>query len=285
MIKVIIACLFLLSSSLSYANIKVIVPFSAGGAFDIMARDFARYIENNTNETVVVENITGAGSIIGTRAMLNSRKNTILFTGSTFFVNIVRNEFEESDFNIISILGTSPYIAITNEKSTINCNNLKNNRYFVGTAGKDSGSSTSLSLMLKKYNNFDEVPFRGISAAIPEVLSGRIDFTFSLGTNHLHLSNIKPIFNTSNEEFKGIPSWRECLGIQDIFINEFVVASSKYESLEFIDKINSLAIKFVNSEDTKRKFLELGVNSTATKFEETKIISHKTLDRWRKILD
>jgi tripartite-type tricarboxylate transporter receptor subunit TctC len=102
--KLLLLLAMALLSMSATAQLRIIVPYAAGGAFDQMARNFGKYIETTTGESVFVENVTGVGSIIGTKKMLDLNPNrTILFTNSSHYMNIIQGQFKEEDFKMASM--------------------------------------------------------------------------------------------------------------------------------------------------------------------------------------
>lgn len=66
-------------------DIRILVPFAAGGAVDIKARTVAEAMEAQLGVKVSVENITGGGSICASQFVAQDDPNTVLFTTSTVF--------------------------------------------------------------------------------------------------------------------------------------------------------------------------------------------------------
>ncbi|MDO8997969.1 MAG: tripartite tricarboxylate transporter substrate-binding protein, partial [Sediminibacterium sp.] len=75
---IIAAATFALASSFAVANtfpnksITLVVPFSAGGPTDVVARNLAIAMSKNLNQTVIVENKASAGGIVGSEAVIRA---------------------------------------------------------------------------------------------------------------------------------------------------------------------------------------------------------------------
>src|SRR3569833_3094500 len=76
--------------------VKIIVPFGAGGPADIFARQAAQYLGEQLQQSFVVEDRPGAGSVIGTEAVAKSAPDgyTLLAMSNTHTVNesLIRNK-------------------------------------------------------------------------------------------------------------------------------------------------------------------------------------------------
>jgi hypothetical protein len=95
--------------------IQLIVPYSAGGIADIMARHIAQELSDSLNTSVIVQNKGGANGIIGTQAVASAKPDgyTILFTPNTpLSLNpLLRKNLPYSptkDLEILSVLVESP---------------------------------------------------------------------------------------------------------------------------------------------------------------------------------
>lgn len=276
--------MFVLFSTNSMSQTKLIVPFAVGGAVDQMARVFAKYVETNLGEEIVIENVTGAGSIVGTHKLLSSNSNkTILFTTNSHYANISKGHFKEEDFKVVSMIGETPYLILGSKTKNLTCNDLRNTKrqFFIGTAGKDSSSSSAAEFIIKKHSHFTEVPYRGISAALTDVLADRIDITFSIGNTHVR-PDVVVIANTSNKKINNILSWKECLGISDNFNAEYLIVSKSDASIEFLNRMNRHAFRFAKDYNTANYFKELGIIDTTTNFSETEQRAKEILESWKR---
>src|SRR4029453_1785636 len=71
-------------------SVRIVVPFAAGGATDVMARQIAQFLTGTLGQPVVVENALGAGGNVGARLVARAEPDgyTLLFgTTSTFAIN------------------------------------------------------------------------------------------------------------------------------------------------------------------------------------------------------
>jgi tripartite-type tricarboxylate transporter receptor subunit TctC len=286
-VKILISLFLLLLSSIALANTTIIVPFSAGGAIDKMAREFSFFVKSKTGENFVVENRVGAGSVVGTQSLLNSSRpdNTLLVTSSSFFNNIVEDRFKKDDFQLVAVLGLNPYVLVTSNLKNLSCNDIKdkNKKFFVGTAGKGSASDIAAEQLLNHYENFTIVHYKGISHVLVDLIPGRVDFSFTSGIKDK--DTVKLIASTTTSEFyKGIPSWRSCLGINLNYYNEYLVVVHSTASEEFAKKINSLALEFVKNQETIDKFNQDGIQPVVYNLKDANEYYSTSIATWKKLL-
>jgi tripartite-type tricarboxylate transporter receptor subunit TctC len=102
------------------AEIRLIIPFAAGGATDILARRVAQMVEPRGHR-VVVENLTGGGSMVAMSRLAQSRPDgkTIGFTSHGLLGQIAANEIplRMEQFAPLTRIAVDPTILITGARS------------------------------------------------------------------------------------------------------------------------------------------------------------------------
>jgi tripartite-type tricarboxylate transporter receptor subunit TctC len=174
-------------------TIKVVVPFPAGATTDMLARLYAQRLTETLGQTVVIENVGGAGGSLGADQVAKAAPDghTLLFHNITFttttttlqLVGRSRHDIEQ-DFVPISVGAFVPLLLLAH--TSVPASNLKE---FVEYARKtetplfygSTGPGSILHLMgevLKRDAGIkmDHVPFRGAAPLVTELLSGRIQF-------------------------------------------------------------------------------------------------------------
>jgi tripartite-type tricarboxylate transporter receptor subunit TctC len=173
--------------------IKIIVPIGPGGSYDLVGRQVADLLQKRLGQTVVVENRPGAGSIVGTQAVVNAAPDgyTLLVGGLS---NIVFNAGLYKKLSYDPLKDLVPVALVFNISYTLvgakdlphktpkeivefarkNPQNLKLANAGIGTGQHVVGAA----FMKATGARFLEVPYKGSSAAFPDILSGRVDLFF-----------------------------------------------------------------------------------------------------------
>ncbi|MBV5295989.1 MAG: tripartite tricarboxylate transporter substrate binding protein BugD [Curvibacter lanceolatus] len=177
--------------------ITLVVPFSAGGPTDRVARDLSEALRKQLGTSVVIENAAGAGSSIGAAKVARATPD-----GHTLLVNhiamatmpaLVRNlPFKvESDFEYLGIINDVPMTLIA--KPSLPANNYKElatwiaqNKGKINLGNAGVGSASHLCGLL--YQNAIEtdmttVPYKGTAPAITDLIGGQIDLLCDQTTN------------------------------------------------------------------------------------------------------
>ena len=174
--------------------VKLIVPQAPGGATDVFARYMGQKLAAKWNQPVVIENKVGAAGVVGTDAVAKSAADgyTLLLTyAGSQAVNqslYARLPFDSvKDFQTVATVATTPFFLVVGPNSP-----YKSFRDLIAAAKAKPGAitySTSgsgsvnhlLSESLKVEAGIDmvHVPYKAISAALTDVMSGQVDNAFA----------------------------------------------------------------------------------------------------------
>jgi len=180
-------------------NIRLVVPFAAGGATDIIARIMADKLGQMWNCSIVVDNKGGAGGNIGTEAAARAEPN-----GETFLlvsVGLATNPYlypklgydPVGDFAPVSLVAMVPNMLIAGKHLPVT-STAELIAYGKANPGKltyaSSGVGTSIHLsgeLFKKLTGVEltHVPYRGSAPAIQDIMGGRVDVMFDNITSSL----------------------------------------------------------------------------------------------------
>ncbi|MDM0032705.1 tripartite tricarboxylate transporter substrate binding protein [Variovorax sp. J22P271] len=173
--------------------ITIIVPFSAGGTTDILARVVGQYMGRDLGQTVVVDNRAGAGGNIGGQAAARAPADGYtLFMGTVGTHAINQSLYKKMPFDPIkdfaplsrvamvpNLLVANPSQPFKNVKEMIAYAKANPGKINFGSSG--NGSSIHLSGELFKQMagvDMQHVPYRGSAPAVSDLLGGQIAVMF-----------------------------------------------------------------------------------------------------------
>ena len=174
-------------------TIKVLVGFAAGGPADVIARIVTQHMTGTLGQSVVVENRTGANSLIATKevAKANPDGYTLLFASLSHNVNrVLLKEKAEYDplanFAPISLGAILPLVVVTaydapykTVADLVAAAKKSPDSISYGSAGNGGSAHLAGALMATVAGvKMLHVPVRGNAPALTEVLAGRISFMF-----------------------------------------------------------------------------------------------------------
>jgi tripartite-type tricarboxylate transporter receptor subunit TctC len=169
--------------------ITFIVPVTAGGPADLVARTLAEHMRGTLGQPIIVENVTGAGGSIGTGRVARASPDGYTFGIATTATHVYNGAIYDlpydvvTDFEPVALLGSLPHIIVTrktfppaNLHELIGWLKQNPDAASAGTAGAGSTSHVGGLLFQKMTDTrFAFVPYRGIVPAVRDLVSGQID--------------------------------------------------------------------------------------------------------------
>lgn len=203
--------------------IRVIIPFPAGGSTDVIGRAVAQKMSEALGQSIVVENISGASTMIGAERVARSAPDgyTLLVASSTTFATnphlFKKMAYRMEDFQAISMIAKSPLVLAVSPKMPFN--NLqefiayakaKPGELSYGTSGRGglghlTGELVSNALGIK----MQDIPYRGAPPALTDLMAGQLPMHFDSAASSLPLYNsnkIKVLAITSEQRAEGAPN-------------------------------------------------------------------------------
>jgi tripartite-type tricarboxylate transporter receptor subunit TctC len=204
--------------------LRMIVPFPAGGAADLMARGMALRLSEELGQQVVIDNRGGAGGSTAAEAAAKSTPDgyTLFFgTMGTHAINPAlypKLRYDPlKDFEAISLTHVTPRVLVVGPSvkarsiaELIALAKAKPGSLSYGSAG--NGSSSHLSgALFESMAGVDmlHVPYKGSAPLLVDVLAGRIDMTFDSYTvyeDHIRSGKVHALGVTSKGRLKALPN-------------------------------------------------------------------------------
>jgi tripartite-type tricarboxylate transporter receptor subunit TctC len=184
--------------------IKVIIGYAAGGPLDTITRLVAKSMSDSMKQTIIVENRTGASGLLAIDAVKKAPADgsTILVTNSAFVVNpmmMQKAPYDPStDFvpigriaNLPIVVITAPSTGITSMRNLVAAARGAPETISFGTPGVGGPAHLAGELLQALTGTkMIHVPYKGSSAVLPDVLAGRVSFTFQVATGLRQLVDI-----------------------------------------------------------------------------------------------
>jgi tripartite-type tricarboxylate transporter receptor subunit TctC len=171
--------------------ITVIVPFAAGGPTDAIARIYAEFLSRDLGQTLVIENVAGAGGTIGsTRAARATPDGYTIQIGQAgthvssvgLYKNLKYNPI--TDYEHLGLLGDLPQVLIVkrdlppeNFKAFVDYVRANEAKLNVGTAGPGSSAHMGAAMLnVRLGTKVNLVSYRGTGPAMNDLIAGQIDY-------------------------------------------------------------------------------------------------------------
>ncbi len=203
-------------------QMRIVVPFSAGGVGDSVARLVADDLSTRMNQRVLVENRPGAGGSIGTEFVARAPADgaTLLLASPGFTVNPSLQTGLKwdpiKDFTPIAMLATIPNVIVVNPSQPyrsladlISAARKPGANMTFGSAGIGSSPHLAGELLNARANlNLVHVPYKGQSDAIADLVTGRLTLmaiTTALATPLIEAGKLRALAVTSAKRIRALP--------------------------------------------------------------------------------
>jgi tripartite-type tricarboxylate transporter receptor subunit TctC len=202
--------------------ITIVVPFSAGGTADVLARAIALRLENKYGKSVIVENRPGAGGNIGAQAVSAAKPDGHTLVLGTVGVHAAYSIYSKlsydpaKDLRPIIVLGEVPCVIAVHPSRPFKdlaqfLTYAKSNPETLTFGSAGVGSSTHMVGELFQQAagiQLRHVPYRGSSMAMNDLMGGQIDMMFELITTAAPIvksGQIRALAVTSKERSSALP--------------------------------------------------------------------------------
>lgn len=283
--------------------IKLIVPYSAGGGTDNSARMLANHLATALGQSIVVENRPGGGSAVGADALAKSPPDgytLMLATSATLTVGPLLSSklpYKPSDLAPIAVFGTLPlYVVVSAVEGPKTFAELiakgKANEVTVGTAGNGTMGHMSAELIaLRAGVKLIVVPFKGLSAALPEVSTGRVDFAVadtSSGRGLIEAGKLRVLASTGAKRSMlepNTPSMTD-VGIKDVDVSAWMaIAAPKGTPLPIIARLEREILKIMANTQVQQQFTSAGVEPYALGTRATNQMLASENTAWKTVIE
>lgn len=201
-------------------TIKLIVPYPAGGATDALARMVAQKMQDNWQQSVVVENKPGAGGTIGANQVAKAPGdgNTVLFTIVALLqqITLMKLPYDPmKDFAPISrvavspsVLAAAPGVPVNTLPDFIKMVKAEPGKHSIGSYGPGTSAHLQGALLnLQTGTDLTHVPFQGAAPLVTSMLGGQLTSAFlDAGSSKQHLPKFKLLGVTGSERLSWLPN-------------------------------------------------------------------------------
>lgn len=283
-------------------NIELIVPFSAGGGTDAVARALANAAEKHLGQPITIINKAGGSGAVGmtegSKASPDGYTVTMVTREIVSLPLMGLADVTADDFDLIANINQDPAVILVKSDSKYESveeliSDAKNNPEQIKFASTAKPNFYVLALEIDQGIKFNHIPYDGASEAIPAVLGGHVDFTITNpgeAISQIKAGQLKPLAIMSDDRIESLPdlptlkeegidvqsgTWRGLAvpkgtpqEIKDILSNAFKAACEDKKFVDFMEK-SSLGIYYLDAEEFE-KFIEKDTNLLSEIVEEIK---------------
>jgi tripartite-type tricarboxylate transporter receptor subunit TctC len=259
-------------------SITVIVPFAAGGPTDVVARLVGEHMGRTLGQTLIVENIGGAGGSLGmTRAAQAAPDGYTIAVGNMGTQSAAPALYSglkydpASSFQQIGVVNYTPQAIVSkkglppaNLKDFVKYVKSKGSELSYGHAGVGSISHVAGLVFNAKYGlTPNMIPYRGTGPVLQDMVAGQIDYTVDQSLNvipQIKAGTIKVYAVAAPERLTSIPdvpTTKEA-GEDFIFSAWNAMVAPKDTPKEIVDKLVGALNKALDDPTIKARYVDLG---------------------------
>jgi tripartite-type tricarboxylate transporter receptor subunit TctC len=204
--------------------VKMIVPYPPGGGTDLLARVLAQQLGRKWGQSVVVENVGGAGGNIGAEQVARAAPDgyTLLFASpgplgtNAYMYKAMR--YDPAKWTPIALVATSPYVLVVSphfEASSVaqviaqakaRPGHLTSATPGVGSLGQFATIEFELLANIKLL----QVPYKGLSPAVTDILGGNVNIMFDM------LATSRPLYRAGKEKIVAVGGTERVKDLPDV---------------------------------------------------------------------
>ncbi|WP_275185834.1 tripartite tricarboxylate transporter substrate binding protein [Bradyrhizobium sp. CSA112] len=284
--------------------IRVVVPYAAGGASDIVARLVAGVMGEKLGQSLFIDNRGGGASIIGTQAIATAAPDgyTIGVVDSAFTINpsLFGNKLPydtKKNFTPVSLLArtslvlvVSESLPVSNVKELIALAKSKPGTLSMATAGL--GTAVHLGCeQFRQETGIDvvPVPYRGGGPSIIDLLGGKVDFTFSTipaVLEHVRDGKLRALGSTTGRipQLPDVPSMAEA-GLQKVdAAPDFGIIAPANLPEAIVTQLGTVAQAALKSDDLRRRLDEIGYEPIGSTPQQYVAHIDASIEKWRHVV-
>jgi tripartite-type tricarboxylate transporter receptor subunit TctC len=201
----------------------MVVPYTAGGGLDILARQLQKPLEARLGQSIVIENRPGAGTVIGANSVAHAQPDgytIMLATSSALAINATLHKSLPYDpltaFDPVILVANAPFVLIVTPSlpvktlpDLIALAKQKPGALSYASAGPGSPQHLFMELLKTKTGiNLVHVPYRGDAPALTDLMAGHIPVQFcEVGTAlpHIREGKVRVLGVSSAQRMPNVP--------------------------------------------------------------------------------
>ncbi len=285
-------------------QVRIIVPFAAGGPADIYARVLGQHLQQALGQPFVIEDRPGGGSIVGTDVAAKAEPDgyTLLMMSNTHTVNeslrphkpfqLMRDFVPVAPVNYSDlVLVVNPSVPVNTLKDLIALAKAKPHALNYASSGPGTPYHMAGELF-KAMAGLDivHVPYKGSSGARTDVLGGQVQMMFDAITTmapHVRAGKVKALATTGKTRSPvlpdvptmseaGVPGYEAVIWLG--------VMAPKGTPAPIVQRLNAEIRKIVNNPEVKQAWAKQGATPMSMSTDEFGQYLHDDIAKWTKVV-
>jgi tripartite-type tricarboxylate transporter receptor subunit TctC len=263
--------------------ITIVVPFSAGGPTDSMARILGERMQRSLGQTITIENVTGAAGSLGVGRVVRSPPDGYTVSIGHLGTHVANGAIYKLGYDLVTdlepvvLLPSNPMIIVSKDavpakslKELLTWLKAKPSPPTAGTAGAGSGSHIA-GLYFENATGIklQYVPYRGTAPALNDLVAGQIDIIIDQTSNSISQVRAGTIRAYAVTDDKRVESASDIPTTDEAGLSGFHMTLwsglwvPKGTPKEVVAKLNGAVVEAMNDPAVRKKFEDLGLQMPA----------------------
>jgi tripartite-type tricarboxylate transporter receptor subunit TctC len=285
--------------------IRIIVPSTAGGSVDTLARTVGTHLGQRWRQQVVVDNRSGAGGVIAGEITAKAPADgytLIMATIAAMATNVSLTRKlpydPVRDFAPITLVASQQIVLLVNPavpaksvQELIQFAKAKPGQLTFASAGNGSGGHLSGELLkILAAVDLTHVPYKGIAPAIVDVISGQVSMTFASvisGTPHVKSGRLRALAVTGAHRSSALPELPTMMeaGVRGYESSTWYgLLAPKATPRAIVTKLNREVVTIVNLPEVKQNLLAEGAEPVGNSPEQFGEFIKAEIAKWGKVI-
>jgi tripartite-type tricarboxylate transporter receptor subunit TctC len=283
--------------------IKLVVPFPAGGGIDVTARIAAQALGDVLGQQVVVQNQGGAGGAIATDSVVKSEPDgyTLLYHSTTGIVHAAVTDKLPYDWmrdlapvSIVTrfapVMIVSPTLPVKDLREFIALLKANPGKYSFASSGTGTAVHLAEELFKQKAGvDMLHVPYRGTSAAMPDLLTGRVAMMIDgvpVQTQNIRNGTVRALAvttSTRSPSIPDVPTMKEA-GLDYEIPFWTAIFAPAHAPKPIIEKLTEAVAKAMREDGVVRRLAEVGTEAVGSSAGELDALTRQQFELYRGIV-
>lgn len=283
--------------------ISMVVPFSAGGPTDTLARIMSEPMRRFLGQTIVVDNVTGAGGSIGVGRVVRAAPDGYTLSIGHWGTHVVNGAYYNLNYDMltdlapIAMIATNPQLVVS--KNAVPAKNMKDlvawiksnpDKVQFATGGVGGSSHVVGIYLLNRIGAKTEfVPYRGAAPALQALLAGEADvYVTQIGgvIQHVRSGKLRAYMVTAKTRQSAAPEipTADEAGLPGLYTSVWhAVWAPAKTSRDHITKLNAAIVETLADATVRARFTDLGQDIPAREEQTVQALAvyHKAeIEKW-----
>ena len=281
---------------------KLVVPFAAGAAADMVGRLISGKLSDAWKQQVVVDNRGGAGTVIGTDLVAKSPPDghSLLLVTPTFIINAtgIRKLPYDSvkDFAPITLFASTPLVMVVHPslpvKSVKELMALATARPgSINYASAGNGSPTHLGMEIFRLSGarMTHIPYKGAAPALTDVLGGQVPLMLTsiiAAQQHIKVGRVRALAVTTSKRspvLPDVPTVAETVPGYEV-INWWGVVAPGGTPAPIVDRLHAEMARMLREADVRERLAREGAEPVGNRPAEFAEFIRKDIAKWTRVV-